>query len=233
MALQNSLFALAFSALLFVPVAARAEARHAASPVTVARAPASSASHYHPGPSPATSRRDGRYELRTVNYQVPGRWRPFLKCWGDTPHESENPYTVTNYQCSSEEDIFLSEQQRTGVVAYDHAFLSSDRLGALRFSALYSATFGNDPGGVEATRDDVTNFRCQQGFVKVGALTVRTVLCLRAYKRLPGLYDLALRAATNNESTAGVQTSLDLAGFSADNARALARRYLEALAWTK
>lgn len=74
MALQNSLFALAFSALLFVPVAARAEARHAASPVTVARAPASSASHYHPGPSPATSRRDGRYELRTVNYQVPGRY---------------------------------------------------------------------------------------------------------------------------------------------------------------
>jgi serine protease Do len=166
-------------------------------------------------------------------YQVPGRWQPFLKCWGDTPHESENPYTVTSYQCSSEEDIFLSEQHRTGVVAYDHAFLSSDTLGALRFSALYSATFGNDPGGVEATQDDVTNFRCEQGFVKVGTLALRTVLCLRAYKRLPGLYDLALRAATNNENTAGVQTSLDLAGFSADNARALARRYLEALSWTK
>jgi hypothetical protein len=72
MALQNSLFALAFSALLLAPVAARADV-HEASAVTIARAP-SSASHYHPGPSPATSRRDGRYELRTVRHEVPGRY---------------------------------------------------------------------------------------------------------------------------------------------------------------
>jgi S1-C subfamily serine protease len=166
-------------------------------------------------------------------YQVPGRWRPFLKCWGDTPHVPENPYTITSYQCSSEEDIYLSADHRTGVVAYDHAYVSSDKLGPLRFSSLYSATFGNDGGGVEATKEDVTNFRCKVEFVKVGGIPVRAALCLRAYKKLPGLYDLSLRAATLNASTSGVQTSLDLAGFSADNARALARHYLEALSWTK
>ena len=166
-------------------------------------------------------------------YQVPGRWRPFLKCWGDTPHVPENPYTITSYQCSSEEDIYLSADHRTGVVAYDHAYVSSDKLGPLRFSSLYSATFGNDAGGVDATKEDVTNFRCKVEFVKVGGIPVRAALCLRAYKKLPGLYDLSLRAATLNASTSGVQTSLDLAGFSADNARALARHYLEALSWKK
>ncbi len=166
-------------------------------------------------------------------YHVPGRWQPFLKCWGDTPHEPENPYTITSYQCSSEEDIYLSGEHRTGVVAYDHASVSSEQLGALRFSSLYEATFSNDPGGVDATKEDVTNFRCRVEFVKVGGVPTRTALCLRAYKKFPGLYDLALRAATTNASTSGVQTSLTLAGFSADNARALARRYLEALAWTK
>jgi S1-C subfamily serine protease len=167
------------------------------------------------------------------DYRVPGRWLPFLKCWGDTPHEPENPYTITSYQCSSEEDIYLSSDHRTGVVAYDHAFVSSDKLGPLRFASLYTSTFGNDGGGVDATKEDVTNFRCKVDFVKVGGIPVRTALCLRAYKKFPGLYDLALRAATLNASTSGVQTSLDLAGFSADNARAIARRYLEALAWTK
>lgn len=167
------------------------------------------------------------------NYRVPGRWLPFLKCWGDTPHEPENPYTITSYQCSSEEDIYLSSDHRTGVLAYDHAFVSSDQLGPLRFSALYSAHFSDDAGGVEATKEDVTNFRCREEFVKVGNLPVRAALCLRAYKKFPGLYDLSLRAATLDASTSGVQTSLDIAGFSADNARALARRYLEALAWTK
>ena len=166
-------------------------------------------------------------------YRVPGRWQPFLKCWGDTPHQPENPYTITSYQCSSEEDIFMSGEHRTGVVAYDHAYVSSEQLGPLRFSALYEATFGNDPGGVDATKEDVTNFRCRVEFVTVGGIPTRTALCLRAYKKFPGLYDLALRAATINANTSGVQTSLTLAGFSADNARALARRYLEALAWTK
>jgi len=167
------------------------------------------------------------------DYRVPGRWLPFLKCWGDTPHLPENPYTITNYQCSSEEDLYLSSDHRTGVVAYDHAYVTSEQLGALRFSSLYTATFGNDAGGVDATKEDVTNFRCQVEFVEVGGMPVRAALCLRGYKKLPGLYDLALRAATLNASTSGVQTSLDLAGFSADNARAIARRYLEALAWTK
>ncbi|WP_257446466.1 S1C family serine protease [Archangium lipolyticum] len=167
------------------------------------------------------------------DYRVPGRWLPFLKCWGDTPHNPENPYTITRYQCSSEEDIYLSSDHRTGVVAYDHAAVASDTLGPLRFASLYADTFGNDAGGVDATREDVTNFRCKVEFVKVGGIPVRTALCLRAYKKFPGLYDLALRAATVNASTSGVQTCLDLAGFSADNARAIARRYLEALAWTK
>ncbi|HZI13929.1 MAG TPA: serine protease [Myxococcus sp.] len=167
------------------------------------------------------------------SYRVPGRWSPFLKCWGDTPHDPEVPYTVTNYQCSSEEDIFLSSRHRTGVVAFLHQHATSQKLGAVRFSALYSALFSQDPDTVEATREDVTNFRCKSDFVDVGGLPVRAAMCLRAYKRFPGLYDLVLRAATVNAGTSGVDTSLTLAGFTAENARRVARRYLEGLSWTK
>ncbi|NVJ08970.1 trypsin-like peptidase domain-containing protein [Myxococcus sp. AM001] len=167
------------------------------------------------------------------SYRVPGRWGTFLKCWGDTPHDPEVPYTVTNYQCSSEEDIFVSSRHRTGVVAFLHQHATSQKLGALRFSALYSALFSQDPDGVEATRQDVTNYRCQSEFVDVAGLPVRAALCMRAYRKFPGLYDLVLRAATLNASTSGVDTSLTLAGFTADNGRKLARRYLEGLSWTK
>ncbi|MCP3138021.1 S1C family serine protease [Pyxidicoccus xibeiensis] len=166
-------------------------------------------------------------------YRVPGRWSPFLKCWGDTPHDPEVPYTVTNYQCSSEEDIYLSSRHRTGVVSFLHQHATSQELGPLRFSALYSALFSNDPDPVEATRQDVTNYRCRSEFVDVGGLSVRTALCLRAYRKFPGLYDVVLRAATLNAGTSGLDTSLTLAGFTADNGRRIARRYLEGLSWTK
>ena len=52
-------------------------------------------------------------------YRVPGRWMPFLKCWGDTPHDPEAQYTVTSYQCSSEEDLYLSSDHRTGAVTME------------------------------------------------------------------------------------------------------------------
>jgi S1-C subfamily serine protease len=166
-------------------------------------------------------------------YQVPGRWMQFLKCWGDTPHDVERPYSVTNYQCSSEEDIYVSSQQRTGMVAYSHQHVSSTKLGSLRFAALYSAMYATDPMMVEATREDVTNFRCHSEFVKSGGVTLRAAMCMRAYKRFPGLYDLVLRAAALPSGAQGVDTSLTLAGFSPENARKLARRYLEGLSWTK
>jgi serine protease Do len=166
-------------------------------------------------------------------YSIPSRWLPFLKCWGDTPHNPEAPYSVTNYQCSSEEDLYLSSGHRTGVVAYSHKHISSAKLGTLRFSALYSAFFASDPMVTEATRDDVTNFRCHSEFVSAGGLTVRAALCMRAYKRFPGLYDLVLRAAPLPSGTQGVDTHLTLAGFSPENAQRLARRYLEGLSWMR
>jgi serine protease Do len=79
----------------------------------------------------------------------------------------------------------------------------------------------------------VTNFRCHSEFVSTGGLTLRAALCLRAYKKFPGLYDLVLRAAALPTGNQGVDTSLTLAGFSPDNAQKLARHYLEALSWTK
>jgi hypothetical protein len=166
-------------------------------------------------------------------YLVPGRWAPFLKCWGDTPFMPEHPYTFTTYQCSTEEDLFLTDQNRTGVVSFFHRHLASSRLSALRFSALYSATFSEEVYGTDATREDVTNYRCHTDFLQVGELTLRAAFCLRAYRKFPGLYDLVLRAATLDSDSAGVQTSLTLAGFSAQNARLLARRYLEAFSWKR
>ncbi|XXF74986.1 serine protease [Myxococcaceae bacterium GXIMD 01537] len=166
-------------------------------------------------------------------YQVPGRWRSFLKCWGDTPHDTEAPYTLTSHQCSSEEDIFLSSTHRTGEVSYSHEYATTSKLGAMRFSSLRSALFAQDPPPADATREDVTNFRCETSFVDVQGLTVRAALCLRAYKRFPGLYDLVLRGATLDSSSHGLETTLMLAGFSSENARALARRYLEGFSWTK
>jgi len=65
------------------------------------------------------------------------------------------------------------------------------------------------------------------------AMTLKAVMCLRAYKKLPGLYDAVLRAATLDKNDTGVQTTLVLAGVSYENATRFGRKYLESISWTK
>jgi hypothetical protein len=166
-------------------------------------------------------------------YTVPARIAPFLRCWGDADRNPENVYDQVIQQCSSEDDIYLSRGQQTGVIHFQHNYFAGKNVNRFRFFNLYQAQFNMPYERVQAGQDDVSRFACHTDFVDHGGLTFKAALCLRRYKKLPGLYDAVLRAATLNQNTKGVQTTLVLAGVTADNARLFARRYLESFAQEK
>ena len=59
-------------------------------------------------------------------------------------------------------------------------------------------------------------------------LTLRAVVCLRAYKKLPELFDVSVLVVTLDQSQAGVQGRFDAQGLSFANAQKLAGHYLQA-----
>lgn len=166
-------------------------------------------------------------------YRVPARVAPFLRCWGDANRAPENAFEQISQQCSSEDDIYLSRGQQTGIVHFQHDYYTGKNINRFRFYSLYQAQFNAPYTRVPATREDVSRFACHTDFVSHNGLSLKAALCLRRYKNLPGLYDAVLRAATINENTRGVQTTLMLAGVTADNARLFARRYLESFSLEK
>ena len=62
---------------------------------------------------------------------------------------------------------------------------------------------------------------------------MKVALCLRAYRRLPGLYDAVLRAAVLGARTRGAETSLALSGVSAATVQRVVGRYLGVIEWAK
>ena len=56
---------------------------------------------------------------------------------------------------------------------------------------------------------------------------MRAVLCMRAYKKLTGLYDLSVLVASVDAPIAGVHGRFDAEGVSFDNALALSDHYLK------
>ena len=59
------------------------------------------------------------------------------------------------------------------------------------------------------------------------------MLCLTAYKKLTGLFDVSVLVATVDAPQQGVQGRFDAQGVSFDNALALAAHYLEGFRWTR
>jgi hypothetical protein len=57
------------------------------------------------------------------------------------------------------------------------------------------------------------------------------VLCVRAYRKLPGLYDAVLKAAPLGRHGSGIVSTLTLAGVSYENIGTLSRRYVERISW--
>lgn len=161
-------------------------------------------------------------------YQLPTRPAPFFKCWADAfRHDADRPYDVVTHRCSTDDYVYLSADQSTGTIELVHHWYTSTELNRVRFFALYQKRFQGGADDMDGDESDVTRFRCQTRNVRHDAVTMRTVLCVRRYRKFTGLYDAVLKAAILGGTHSGLMTTLTLSGVSFENAERLATRYLE------
>jgi S1-C subfamily serine protease len=170
-------------------------------------------------------------ESRHSHYGVPVPQEEFMRCWGTTTRAEEKGLEFERSDCQMDTEIFINESLRTGDLSVRHEVYDGRKLGALRFAQEYSLSFQNESMG-RRTRD-MTAPKCREDFVESGGLPMRTVMCMRAYRRLPGLYDVAVLTTSVDAQTAGVQGRFDAHGVSFENALLLARHYLEGFAWKR
>jgi serine protease Do len=181
---------------------------------------------------------DGMFSKTTPSvalgpYSLPTKPADFFRCWADALRRKELPYVVVTHDCSTDDFIFVSSEQSSGIVRFYHQLLSTDELNPAQFFALYSsqvqagnvAAFGNE--------EEVTPFRCQTRNVQSQTGKLKAVLCARQYVKLPGLYDAVFRAATLGSRNVGLVTTLSLSGVSFENIQALTRRYIEDIKWRR
>jgi hypothetical protein len=125
--------------------------------------------------------------------------------------------------------VYINAALSTGFITVRHEAYDGRKLGALRFAQRYSASFRNEfIGNANAY---VTAPACHESFVDRGGLPLRAVMCLRAHKKLKGLYEVTVLVATVDQSTQGVQGRFDAHGVSFENAQALAAHYIDGFAW--
>jgi len=164
-------------------------------------------------------------------YRLPTKPAPFFNCWADAERSENIPYEVVTHECSTDDYVFVSRDQASGIVEFRHRFLESDELNRFQFAALTSAEFQGAEWVSRAGEEDVTAFRCGTRNLEQNGLRLRTSFCVRRYRKLEGLYDAVLRAVTLEPGRRGFVSTLSLSGVSRENAERVARRYLESIGW--
>ncbi|MEP7344576.1 MAG: serine protease [Gemmatimonadaceae bacterium] len=164
-------------------------------------------------------------------FVVPTEPESFFKCWADADEEKDRPYSVSYHTCSTDDYLFLSAEQSSGIVELTHQLITSKELSRSRFYAAYQAQLEGMLGGEDASPEEVTSYRCSTRNVQGMTVTVRAVICLRRYRKLTGLYDAIIKTATLGPPNAGLVTTLTLAGVSAQNVERLTARLLRRIQW--
>jgi serine protease Do len=164
-------------------------------------------------------------------YHVPVPPDVFMRCWGTSTLSQTGGLDFERSDCVMDTRIFVGDFN-TGTISLRHESYDGSKLGPLRFAARYSASFRNE-AFVRLPAQHQTKPRCNEDFVDRDGLPLRAVVCMRAYKKLPQLYDVAVLVATLDQSEAGVQGRFDAQGVTFANAQRLAHHYLDAFRWVK
>ena len=164
-------------------------------------------------------------------YTVPVPQDRFMRCWGSSEPSRTGGLDFERSDCVMDTRVFVGDFN-TGTLATRHEAYDGSKLGTLRFAAQYSASFRNE-GFNRLGKLHQTKPQCHEDYLDRNGLVLRAVVCLRAYKKLPQLYDLSVLVTTLDQPQAGVQGRFDVQGVSYPNALKLSQHYLDAYAWVK
>jgi S1-C subfamily serine protease len=162
--------------------------------------------------------------------RVPVPQEDFMRCWGSSSSADSKGLQFERSDCEMDTALFVNDRLSTGNLSVRHEAYDGERLGPLRFARMYSQSFHNE--WFRFGRGAVTPVQCKERFVDRDGLPLRAVVCVSAYKKLPGLYNLSVLVATLDATREGVQGRFDARGVDFDAVLRLTEHYLQGYAWT-
>ena len=160
--------------------------------------------------------------------QLVGEIRRDIQCWGDSnDSDDERKVSTAQRSCHSGDQLYVSGDLRVGLVSYLFTESESIELNQFQFANAQRDFWGGDN---DSAFEHSTNYRCETDFLEGSdsehGMYVRVTTCIRAYKRLEGLYDSVV-LLQNQESGNAFSAYMSLSGAEKDQINAFNRRFLE------
>ena len=165
-------------------------------------------------------------------YRVPVLPDSLARCWGSNNADNEAGLSTTTTQCNLAAGRFVSGNLVLGTIRLDHRHVETSKLSAWAFWTAMRGQFANRVFGLRKDRQR-TPPRCEEADVETAIGTQRVVLCLGAYHRFDGLFQMTLLTMALTSSKSALSSHLYADGVTEANARRLAQTFLESMQWNR
>ncbi|MEO8751502.1 MAG: serine protease [Casimicrobiaceae bacterium] len=167
-------------------------------------------------------------------YDLPGKLAAFVECHAAGDPAPDQPVQVERVSCDAKSSLYVASNLNSGGLSFRHQVLRTGTLDAWRFASRLQAA-ASPPGsgfgfGVGGNRQ-LAPFACTQDDVLLDGMEANAIVCLRAYRKFDGIYDLRVHVVSKNQAKRGIVSTLWLTGVSATSALAFAKIYLAAIRW--
>jgi len=171
-------------------------------------------------------------------WDLPAGWpAKDLRAWGGPLNESDpdDLFAVSGYQVLGDAmTVLRPDAEYTGQVVLKHRLYEAKSLGSVQLYRRAGQGFSRDEHDSTGDEEEFhTSWSCDARVFTQGGSRLKSHLCMRAYKKIDGVYDYVLRAMTFDDPKATVVSELQLYGFSVANAEKLQQRFLEAISWKR
>jgi serine protease Do len=165
-------------------------------------------------------------------YLLPGKLAAFVDCRASGDPAPDKSIQVERASCDAKSSLYIASDLNSGGLSYSHRILHSTRLDAWRFAhQLQEASTPSTSQFAFGKSRQLAPYACQQDDVVLEGLDANAIVCLRAYRKFEGIYDLKVHVVSKNQSKRGFISTLVLTGVSPETAISFAKSYLAAIQW--
>jgi len=161
----------------------------------------------------------------------------FLRCWGESKNPEDkidkNPFWAQR-SCQTDHNIYLGRRLTTGKIELQFYWLESDLLISPQFYKFYDRIFRIYRPGNSGREQDLSNWSCEEKFVAIedeNEGIAKTVFCVRAYKKLAGIYDILFLQGSVSDTRQAHMAHFTLSGTTKELALQFTRKFMGSSVW--
>ncbi|MDD2776830.1 MAG: serine protease [Gallionella sp.] len=162
-------------------------------------------------------------------YAIPDSPDPFIRCWARERNREKLLYTVRSYSCNGRSEVFVENGIDLGSLFFYSSLFNADKLDPVRFSRVLERSYEMQyEASYEIPSEHFSKYACNDAIVQIKGNKVKAAICLRSYRKFPGLYDIKFKIVTLRQDKRALVSSLSLNGFAYDDGMRMIEFYMGA-----